>query len=62
MNKLEKKAEGVIGVNDDNNWTDIKNNLLQNCGDERDENCSYLDFVNLRQNTHKTLQYWHRTT
>lgn len=59
LNKLENRAEEVVGINGVDNWDDIKNTLLQNFGDQRDENCLNLDLVNLRQKTHETPQQFY---
>ncbi|KAF2883391.1 hypothetical protein ILUMI_22779 [Ignelater luminosus] len=49
LNKLEGRAEEVIAIYGCDSWKKIKETLLQNFGDQRDENCLNHDLVNLRQ-------------
>lgn len=59
LNKLEGRAEEVVAINGAQNWTDIRNALLQNFGDQRDENCLNQDLVNLRQKPNETPYQFH---
>lgn len=59
LNKLEGRAEEVIAINGANSWESIKKTLLQNFGDQRDENCLNQDLVNLRQKPNETPQQFH---
>lgn len=59
LNKLEGRAEEVVAINGGNSWDDIKNTLLQNFGDQRDENCLNQDLVNLRQKLNETPYQYH---
>ncbi|KAJ8910720.1 hypothetical protein NQ315_005894 [Exocentrus adspersus] len=56
---LEGRAEEVVAINGANNWDDIKNALIQNFGDQRDENCLNQDLVNLRQKPNETPYQFH---
>lgn len=60
LNKLEGRAEEVIAINGADSWDDIKNTLLQNFGDQRDENCLNQDLVNLRQKPNETPHQFHK--
>lgn len=59
LNKLEGKAEEVVGIRGANSWIDIKSTLIQNFGDHRDENCLNLDLVNMRQRSNETPYQFH---
>lgn len=59
LNKLDGRAEEVVAIYGAKSWEDIKNALLQNFGDQRDENCLNQDLVNLRQKPHETPFQFH---
>lgn len=59
LNKLEGRAEEVVAINGANSWDDIKNALVQNFGDQRDENCLNQDLVNSRQKPNETPYQFH---
>lgn len=54
LSKLEGRAEEVVAINGTNEWDTIKNTLIQNFGDQRDENCLNQDLVNLRQKANES--------
>lgn len=61
LNKLEGRAEEIIAINGANDWDSIKTTLLQNFGDQRDENCLNQDLVNLRQKPNESpFQFYER--
>lgn len=39
LNKLEGRAEEVVGIRGANSWVEIKDAFVQNFGDQRDDNC-----------------------
>lgn len=59
LNKLEGRAEEVIAINGVKSWDDIKFTLLENFGDQRDENCLNQDLVNLKQSFNETPYQFH---
>lgn len=60
LNKLHGRAEEIVAIHGaTNSWDNIKNALLLNFGDQRDENCLNQDLVNLRQNFNETPQEFH---
>lgn len=60
LNKLEGRAEEVVAISgSSSNWNGIKDTLIQNFGDQRDENCLNQDLVNLRQKPNETPSQFH---
>lgn len=60
LNKLQGKAEEVVAIHGaTNSWEEIKNSLILNFGDQRDENCLNQDLVNLRQRPGESPQKFH---
>ena len=59
LNKLEGRAEEVVAITGANSWDDIKKTLIDNFGDQRDENCLNQDLVNLKQKTNETPYQFH---
>lgn len=59
LNKLDGRAEEVVAIYGAKSWEDIKNTLIQNFGDQRDENCLNQDLVNLRQKPNETPFQFH---
>ncbi|KAJ8984984.1 hypothetical protein NQ317_016895 [Molorchus minor] len=55
LNKLEGRAEEVIGITGTRDWNSIKNALLQNFGDQRDENCLNQDLSRLKLYLNETF-------
>lgn len=57
MKKITDRAEEIVAIHRaTKNWNEIKNSLILNHGDQRDENSLNQDLVNLRQNHNKTAQ------
>ncbi|KAF2890969.1 hypothetical protein ILUMI_15204 [Ignelater luminosus] len=52
-------AEEVIAIYGCDSWKKIKETLLQNFGDQRDENCLNQDLVNLKQKPGETPNQFH---
>ena len=61
LNKIEGRAEEVVAIYGSQSWAVIKNALLQNFGDQRDENSLNLDLVSLKQKGNETpSQFYER--
>lgn len=59
LNKLEGRAEEVVSINGNKDWGSIKQTLIQNFGDQRDENSLNLDLVNMKQKSNETPEQFH---
>lgn len=59
LNKLEGRAEEVVSITGASDWGTIKRTLIQNFGDQRDENCLNLDLVNMKQRNNETPFQFH---
>lgn len=59
LNKLEDRAEEIVAIHGANNWDEIKDALLKNFGDQRNENCLNQDLVNLKQKPNETPYQFH---
>lgn len=61
ISKLTGRAKEVISIYGCNDWEQIKETLIQNFGDQRDENSLTRDLVNLRQLPNDTpMQFYER--
>ncbi|KAJ8961595.1 hypothetical protein NQ317_003911 [Molorchus minor] len=58
--RLTGRAKEIISVYGVNTWTEIKAVLIQNFGDQRNENSLTRDLVNLRQNNESPQQFYER--
>ncbi|KAJ8978146.1 hypothetical protein NQ317_016848 [Molorchus minor] len=61
ISKLKGRAKEVVSIYGCNDWEQIKETLIQNFGDQRDENSLTRDLVNLRQLPHDTpMQFYEK--
>lgn len=61
--KLSGRAKEVISIHGCKSWDTIKNTLIQNFGDQRDENALTRDLVNLRQAPNESpISFYERCT
>lgn len=61
ISKIKGRAKEVISIYGCNSWESIKETLIQNFGDQRDENSLTRDLVNLRQLPNDTpMQFYER--
>lgn len=59
--KIIGKAKEIISIYGYNNWNELKTILIENFGDQRNENSLTRDLVNLRQNfNEQPQQFYHR--
>ncbi|KAJ8980849.1 hypothetical protein NQ317_008908 [Molorchus minor] len=58
-NNRDIEAEEVIAIHGTTNWDEIKQALLLNFGDQRDENCLNQDLVNLKQKQNESPQQFY---
>ncbi|KAJ8982404.1 hypothetical protein NQ317_017206 [Molorchus minor] len=58
--RLTGRAKEIISVDRVNTWTEIKAVLIQNFGDQRNENSLTRDLFNLRQNNESPQQFYER--
>lgn len=59
INKIEGRAEEVIAIHGAKSWNEIKQVLISNFGDQRDENCLNQDLVNLKQRSNESPYQFH---
>ena len=61
INKLEGNAQIIANINSCNNWVDLRNVLVRNFSDQRDESCLNRDLTSMRQKPTKTpKQFYER--
>lgn len=60
LNKLKGKAEEVVTINGVFSWNDIKQVLIKNFADQRDENCLNRDLINMRQENETPQEFYNR--
>lgn len=60
LSKLTGRAKEVVSIYGCENWQDVKTVLIQNFGDQRDENSLTRDLVNLKQNNETPLQFYEK--
>jgi hypothetical protein len=60
LNKLKGKAEEVVTINGVFSWNEIKQVLIKNFADQRDENCLNRDLINMRQDNETTQEFYNR--
>lgn len=60
IGKLQGKALEIIDINGARNWDEIKDVLIQNFADQRDENSLNRDLINLHQNNETPQHYYDR--
>lgn len=61
ISKLTGRAEEVISISGAQTWGDIKNTLITNFGDQRDENSLLSDLISLRQKPNEDcVQFYYR--
>lgn len=60
LNRLEGKAEEIVNINGVSSWLEMKQVLLKNFGDQRDENCLTRDLVNMKQEQESPQDFYNR--
>lgn len=60
LNRLEGKAEEIVNINGVSSWEHMKQVLLKNFGDQRDENCLTRDLVNMKQENESPQEFYNR--
>lgn len=60
LNKMKGKAEEVVTINGVSSWNEIKQVLIKNFADQRDENCLNRDLINMRQENETAQEFYNR--
>lgn len=59
LNKLEGNAKVVVNINKVDNWDELRNVLIRNFSDRRDEACLNRDLSNLKQKFNETANQFY---
>lgn len=60
LNKLEGEAKSIINIYGSRSWLEVKETLIANFGDQRDESSLTRDLVNLKQNHNEKPQDFYK--